>query len=62
MSATFELIRALVISGDIRISDHGYDEISEENILARDVIKGVLDGVVVEDYPNYAKGPCALIL
>lgn len=62
MSATFERIRALVLIGDIRISDHGYDEMSEENILARDIVEGVLDGIVVEDYPTYAKGPCALIL
>ena len=61
MSATFERIRALVRSGDIEISDHGYDEMSDENILVRDVIEGVLDGIVVEDYPTYAKGPCVLI-
>ena len=29
-----------------------YDEMSEENILARDIIEGVLDGIVVEDYPT----------
>ena len=62
MSATFERIRALVRSGDIEISDHGYDEMSDENILVRDVIAGVLDGSVVEDYPTYAKGPCVLVL
>lgn len=62
MSATFERIRALVRSGNVRISDHGYDEISDENIIARDVIAGVYDGSVVEDYPTYAKGPCVLIL
>jgi hypothetical protein len=61
MSATFERIRALVQSGDIKISDHGYDEMSDENILARDLIAGVHDGIVVEDYPTYAKGPCVLI-
>jgi hypothetical protein len=61
MSATFERIRALVRSGDIKISDHGYDEMSDDNILARDVIEGVQDGIVVEDYPTYAKGPCVLI-
>ncbi len=61
MSATFERIRALVQSDDIKIFDHGYDEMSNENILARDVIHVVHDGIVVEDYPTYAKGPCVLV-
>lgn len=62
MSTTFEKVCALVRRGEIRISDHGYDEMSDENILARDVVTGVLDGIVVEDYPAYAKGPCVLVL
>lgn len=62
MSTTFDRIRALVQSGDIRISDHGYEEMSDENIMARDVVAGVFDGIVVEDYPTYAKGPCVLVL
>ena len=52
----------MVLSGDVRVSDHGYDEMSDENILARDVLAGVFDAVVVEDYPTYAKGPCVLVL
>ena len=62
MSATFDRVRKLVESGDVRISEHGYDEMHNENILARDVIAGVFNGVVVEDYPAYAKGPCVLVL
>ena len=62
MSMTFERVRALVQLGEVRISDHGYDEMSDEEILARDVLAGIFDGVVVEDYPIYAKGPCVLVL
>jgi len=62
MSMTFDKVRALVQRGEVRVSDHGYDEMSDEDILARDVLAGVLDGVVVEDYPTYAKGPCVLVL
>ena len=62
MSATFDRVRKLVESGDVRISEHGYDEMHNENILARDVIAGVFNGVVVEDYPAYAKGPSVLVL
>jgi hypothetical protein len=59
---TFDKVRALVQQGDVRVSDHGYDEMSDEDIMARDVLAGVLDGVVVEDYPAYAKGSCVLVL
>ncbi len=46
----------------MKISDHGYGEMSEDNILARDVMAGVSEGVVVEDYPEYSRGPCVLVL
>jgi hypothetical protein len=35
---------------------------SDKNILARDVLAGVFNGIVVEDYPSYGKGPCVLVL
>ena len=62
MSVTFDKVLALVQRGEVRVSDHGYDEMSDEDILARDVLAGVFNGVVVEDYPIYAKGPCVLVL
>jgi len=34
MSMTFDKVRALVQRGEVRLSDHGYDEMSDENILA----------------------------
>jgi hypothetical protein len=37
-------------------------KMSNENILARDVLAGVFNGIVIEDYPSYAKGPCVLVL
>jgi hypothetical protein len=62
MSETFAKVRALVERREVRVSDHGYDEMSDEDILVRDLLGGVSEGIVVEDYPTYAKGPCVLVL
>lgn len=61
MSATLRRIVDLVQNGDVRISAHGYDEMAEDGILAGEALGGVGTSVVVEDYPEYAKGPCVLV-
>lgn len=62
MSQTLQLIIDLVTRQDVMISDHGYDELAEDGILITDVIAGVADAVMIEDYPEYHKGPCVLVL
>lgn len=62
MSEFLERIRELVISGDVRISEHGYDELTDDGMTAREAIAGVHGTVVVEEYPYYPKGPCVLVL
>lgn len=62
MSSTFDRIRELAASGDVRISEHGYDELAEDGILAGEVVDAIDGAVVVEDYPDYGRGPCVLVL
>ena len=62
MSQLAEQIRALVKAGDVLISGHGYDELAEDGLSAREVLDGIEEGMVVEEYPDYPKGACVLVL
>jgi hypothetical protein len=62
MSQTFELVRQLIKKNEIQISAHGYEELAEDDILVRDIISGFDNAVIVEDYPDYHKGPSVLVL
>lgn len=62
MSETFKKIIELIEKGEVIISNHGYDELAEEGLMVKEIIASVIDGKVVEDYPEYPKGPCVLVL
>ena len=62
MSETFNKVIELIDKGEIRISNHGYNELAEDGLLVKDVMIGIKEGKVVEDYPDYPKGPCVLVL
>ena len=62
MSDLFDQIRALVAGGERRYSAHAAREIAADAILIRPLIEGIGSGTVVEEYPDYHKGPCVLIL
>ena len=62
MSETLKRIRELVGRREVYVSDHGYGELANDGIFVQDILAGVLDGIVIEDYPDYYKGPSALVL
>lgn len=55
-------VKELVAKGEVLISGHGYKELAEDRILARDVVENVHGAISVEEYPDYPKGSCVLAL
>jgi len=55
-------VQELVGNGEVRISDHGYDELAEDGLTVREAVAGVFSGTKVEEYPDYPKGPSVLVL
>jgi hypothetical protein len=49
MSTTFERVCDLAAQRAVRISEHGYDELAQDGLLAGDVVYGVKHGQVIED-------------
>ncbi len=58
----FRRVCGLISAGEVRISEHGYDEMAEDGLTARELLAGILESVIVEEYPDYPKGPCVLLL
>ena len=62
MSETLAIVQKLVAHGEVRISEHGYDELAADALSATEILAGVGEAELIEDYPEYAKGPCVLVL
>ena len=62
MSEILKDVQTLVASEEVRISAHGYDELSDDGIAARDIISGVATARSLEEYPDFPKGRCVLVL
>jgi hypothetical protein len=62
VSETLRRVQTLVLRGEIEVSRHGLQELAKDDILLTDVIAGIAAARVVEDYPEYHKGPSVLVL
>ena len=62
MADLADRIKNLIQSGAVRVSEHGYDELTDDDLTAREVVQGAVSGIEVEEYPDYPKGPCVLML
>jgi hypothetical protein len=55
-------IQELVAAENVVVSSHGYDELAADNIFVQDMLDSVHSAIVVEEYPDFYKGPCLLAL
>ncbi|MDP1537869.1 MAG: DUF4258 domain-containing protein [Burkholderiales bacterium] len=62
MSSTFKAVLTLVKARDVRISEHGYDELAEDGLTVTEILNSIGNARLVEDYPDYPKGPSVLVL
>ena len=62
MTDTLRRIVELLRGGNVQISVHGSDEMAADGILVGEAIDGAVTATVVEDYPDYFKEPCTLVL
>ncbi len=62
MGEIFDQVRNLIGNSEARISEHGYDALLEDGTFARDLVAGISNAVPIEEYPDYPKGPCVLVL
>jgi hypothetical protein len=62
MSDIWDEIVELIENREIKISEHGYDELAAEGIAVREIVAGSPGGIVLEEYPDYSKGPCVLTM
>ena len=51
----------MVATGDVQVSEHGFQERSEDGIFPDEVVGTIDGGLIVEDYPDAWKGPTVLV-
>ena len=62
MNKLYDKLCKLIYEGDFLISEHGYTELAEDSLTAKEVISGIEKAKIIEEYPEYPKGPCLLLL
>jgi hypothetical protein len=62
MSALWQKLADLIAAGDVRVSEHGYDALADNGLKIDEILSCVPWAVVLEEYPDYPKGPAVLVL
>ena len=62
MNDFLDTVCNLIRTGSVRISEHGYDELGKDELSVKELLDGVENASVVEEYPDFPKGKCILLL
>ena len=46
---------------ELRLTVHAHQEMAEENISYDSVCEAMMNSTVIENYPEYQRGPCCLL-
>jgi hypothetical protein len=62
VSDIISTVRALIADDKFRISAHALKELLNDDLLIEPLVTGIASAVPLEEYPQYHKGPCVLVL
>ena len=62
MSALLSRVQELVAADKVRVSAHGFEELANDDIFLSDLLESLPEATCVEEYRDYHKGPCVLVL
>nr|VFJ65261.1 MAG: protein of unknown function (DUF4258) [Candidatus Kentron sp. FM]VFJ71986.1 MAG: protein of unknown function (DUF4258) [Candidatus Kentron sp. FM]VFK19073.1 MAG: protein of unknown function (DUF4258) [Candidatus Kentron sp. FM]VFK54128.1 MAG: protein of unknown function (DUF4258) [Candidatus Kentron sp. TC] len=54
-------LRRQAKADEIRVTIHGHREMAAENITYDSVREALMDGEILENYPDHQRGPCCLL-
>jgi hypothetical protein len=56
-----EEIRNLANREQFRLTRHAAEELADEDITVDELVNSLLNGNIIEDYPNHKRGSCCLV-
>ncbi|MHB0950299.1 MAG: DUF4258 domain-containing protein [Allorhizobium sp.] len=62
MASIVSKVSALIASGKVKVSLHAVQELVNDGLFIEPLIDDIDKCQVVEEYPDYHKGPCVLVL
>jgi len=61
MNTIFEIIQEQVNNRSIRFTLHAHQKMVAEKISVADLLQALSSAQLLEDYPDYERGPCCLV-